>query len=248
MNIAEYRNQVSEQLRIQDIMRLMPKGESVLDIGARDGYFSVRLLERFKLVTALDVDLPSMKDDRIVCVKGDVTDLTFPSNTFDVVFCAEVLEHIPCKMLGKACAELARVAKSYVLIGVPFKQDIRVCRSTCSNCRKVNPPWGHVNSFDESRLKELFIGNLVETVSFVEENHSYTNFISSYLMDLAGNPYGTYSQEEPCIYCGSKLGNTPSMNLFHKICARTAVYLIQVQSHFLKPHANWIHILFRKVV
>ena len=24
-------------------------------------------------------------------------------------------------------------------------------------------------------------------------------------MDLAGNPYGTYGQEEPCIRCGQKL-------------------------------------------
>jgi hypothetical protein len=71
-------------------------------------------------------------------------DLGFADDFFDFVLCAEVLEHIPTASLSRACSELGRVSKHYVLIGVPYRQDIRVGRTTCWSCRKKNPPWGHI--------------------------------------------------------------------------------------------------------
>ena len=39
-------------------------------------------------------------------------------------------------------------------------------------------------------------------------------------MDLASNPYGIYSQEEPCIHCGAKLKPPPQRNLFQKVVTK----------------------------
>jgi len=246
MDLTEYRKSKSEIERIGDLMRLIPEGVSALDIGARDGFISKLLANHFPTVTALDLEQPSIEHERIQCVKGDITALSFSDASFNLVFCAEVLEHIPTHMLETACRELARVSKEYVLIGVPYKQDIRVGRTTCGNCGKVNPPWGHVNRFDENRLLKLFSDFTVAKQSFVGETDARTNLLSCALMDMAGNPYGTYSQEEPCGHCGAILSSPPERNFWQKILTKTAFIGIDAQKPFLKPHSNWIHLLLRK--
>ena len=245
-DLFEYRESKSEQDRVEDIFNLMPVGESVLDVGARDGYISTRLADRFESVTAMDLQAPSIDDERVYCAKGDVTKLSFPADFFDVVLCAEVLEHISPELLGEACSELARVAKRYVLIGVPYQQDIRVACSTCRKCGGVNPPWGHVNSFSEAKLKALFLSMEVVKVSFVGESNEYTNWLSTYLMWAAGNPYGTYSQDEPCVFCGAKLEPPLPMNALQKLGAKCAVWGMKTQSFFYGARANWMHVLFCK--
>ena len=247
MDLTEYRNSASEKVRVSDLMSLLPEGgTSVLDIGARDGFISRLLTDHFSMVTALDLAQPSIEHQRIRCVKGDITALHFADASFDLVFCAEVLEHIPTHMLATACHELARVANEYVLIGVPYKQDIRVGRTTCGGCGKVSPPWGHVNTFDENRLSELFPEFTVAKQSYVGETDMRTNRLSCMLMDIAGNPYGTYAQEEPCIHCGVILTNPPERTLWQKVLTKAAVIGTSAHKAFLRPHPNWIHLLLRK--
>ncbi len=247
MELTDYRNSDSEQARIADLMRMAPAvGASALDVGARDGYLSKLLAKRFEQVTALDLTLPEFDFPRVTCVQGDITALQFADASFDLVFCAEVLEHIPSNLLATACRELARVSKNHVLIGVPYRQDIRLGRTTCGHCGGINPPWGHVNTFDEHRLAGLFPGFTVASQSFVGTNAAATNNLSTWLMDLAGNPYGTYVQDEPCIHCDHKLLPPPERRLWQKIATKLAFAGTRLQKPFLKPHGNWIHILLTR--
>lgn len=229
-------------------MALVPSGSGgrALDVGARDGWFSALLTQRFTSVVALDLEKPTIEHPGIECVQGDATDLAFCDNAFDLVLCTEVLEHIPSKNLLQACSEIQRVAQKYIIIGVPFKQDIRIGRTMCYTCGKRNPPWGHVNRFDELSLRKLFPLCDAQTTSFVGVNHSRTTALSTFLMDLAGNPYGVYDQEEPCIHCGARLKAPPPRNLTQKICTRLAIWMDNIQQPFHDPHPNWIHVLFQK--
>ena len=247
MDLQEYRLSDSEIKRTEDLENMFPKdGNLALDIGARDGHFSKILVGYFKKVFALDLSIPSISHDKIECVKGDITKLTFTDGSFDFVFCSEVLEHIPVKLLKTACNELSRVTKSRLLIGVPYKQDIRVGRTTCVSCGKKNPPWGHVNSFDEKKLAELFPKLKIETISYVGNNNEATNCFTAFLLDLAGNPYGTYEQEEPCVYCDTVLRAPKTRTFLQKLVSKMAYIILMLQKPFIKPHANWIHILFTK--
>jgi SAM-dependent methyltransferase len=247
IEMSVYRNTPLEQERISDLMNVIPKGQdSVLDVGARDGYLSRLLTEHFASVTALDLEKPSIAHDRINCVEGDLTRLEFDSGSFDVALCAEVLEHIPGKGLEQACRELSRVAKSYVVIGVPYRQDTRLGRTTCQSCGRSNPPWGHVNVFDEWRLTELFLPLRLVGVTFVGSSRSRTNTLSSWLMDVAGNPWGTYDQEEACIHCGKEIGKPAKRNLAQKLCSRLAFSLYAAQSRIISARPNWIHMVFDK--
>src|SRR5262245_21526446 len=106
-NLLEYRSSSLEQSRIANLMGLIPAGlKSALDVGARDGYLSKKLIERIPEVTALDLDVPVIDDPRIRCVQGDAAKLGFPDGSFDLVFCAEVLEHVPRPALEVVCREL----------------------------------------------------------------------------------------------------------------------------------------------
>lgn len=244
-NILSYRENASEKLRTADLLKLIPQGlSSALDIGARDGFYSRLLGEYFSEVTALDLEKPGFVFDRVLTVAGDATRLPFPENSFDFVFCTEVLEHVP--ELEKACREIARVARQQVLIGVPYKQDLRVARTKCRSCGRRNPPWGHVNRFDEHRLAALFPELTPIAQRFVGSNCEATNVFSAKLMDLAGNPWGTYQQSEPCVYCGAKIFYSGHRSVATTLFAAAAVRIDWMQSLFATRHANWIHMLFAK--
>lgn len=247
MNLGEYRAAPAEQNRANDLLRLSPaSGDVALDIGARDGHFSRLFAERFARVVALDLTLPAIDHPKVECIKGNAAALPFESDTMDFVFCAEVLEHIPPEMLAGVCQEIQRVGRDKILIGVPYKQDIRVGRTTCYSCGKKNPPWGHVNSFDEARLAALFPQCTIQEISFVGSTTEQTNAVSARLMDLAGNPYGTYTQDEPCVHCGAQLVPPPERTFAQKVLTKFGFWTRQASTIFGSPHGNWIHLLLSK--
>ena len=244
-DLTAYRASDKEKRRTADLLRLMPsRGARALDVGAREGFFARLMAERFDQVVALDLEKPGFEHPGVVCVAGDATALAFEDNQFDLVFCAEVLEHVPTDGLAAACRELARVCRGTVLIGVPDRQDLRVGRTTCGACRRPNPPWGHVNRFDEDRLRTLFSGCSVREVSHVGSTDEASNALSAWLMDQAGNPYGTYEQDEPCVHCGQPLGGPPQRSFPQKLLTKLAFGARALTPP--QPRANWIHILFDK--
>lgn len=244
-DLEQYRQSELEQARSADLLRLLPRGRrSVLDVGARDGYFSRLLTDYFETVTALDLEKPPFQIPRVWPVAGDVTRLQFPDSSFDAVFCAEVLEHVSA--LEQACRELTRVARHEIVLGVPYRQDIRVSRTTCRSCGKANPPWAHVNSFDEKKLRKLFPGAVLQATSFIGTNSSVTNPVSTMLMDWGGNPWGSYEQDEPCIHCGAALVAPNGRSAMKRVCSGIAARLNRLQASLSRPHANWIHVVFVK--
>jgi len=233
--------------RVEDTIRLVPRdSKSVLEIGARDCYVSRLLTCVAESVTALDLEIPTIDHDRIIPVAGDVTSLAFEDNTFDVVFCTEVLQHIPPTLLQTACDEISRVSSRFILIGVPYKQDLRVGRTKCGTCGKRNPPWAHLSAFDKPRLMGLFGKLELIQESFVGQTRERTNFLSTLLMDMAGNPNGTYHQDERCVHCGAKHVRPGERTLLQKALTRAAFVIRTMQLRFVTPRPIWINVLFQK--
>jgi hypothetical protein len=247
MELDQYRASDTERERIVDLMKLIPSGiSSAIDIGARDGFISKKLAGKGLQVTALDLEKPDISGENIRCVKGDLTNLTFSDGAFDLVLCTEVIEHIPPDLLQKACNELKRVSTKYLIVGVPFRQDIRVGRCTCAKCGAFNPPWGHVNSFDLGKLTSLLHGFEIVKVSYVGTAAKGTNWLATVLMDLAGNPYGTYIQDEPCVNCGAALVLPPPRSFVQKVLTKTSIWLTRAHQSFMRTHPNWIHLVLEK--
>jgi cyclopropane fatty-acyl-phospholipid synthase-like methyltransferase len=234
-----------EQLRLERLISLLPKNvTSVLEIGARHGVMTQRLAEIYDQVTALDLKKPLFQIDGVRTVEGDVQRLEFPDNSFDCVICTEVLEHVPD--FGAGAKELVRVSNNYILLGVPYRQDTRVGRTTCVHCGNISPPFGHLNSFDEGKIRSLFSGAEISAIEYVSENRERTNIVSSWLQDLGGNPYGTYDQEEACIHCGGKLESPKQLPAIRRLAAALGSRLYRLQYALNRPRPTWILVLFKK--
>jgi hypothetical protein len=112
--------------------------------------------------------------------------------------------------------------------------------------RFINPPWGHVNSFDEDRLSKPFSPLKTDRRDLVGQASAGTNALSAHLMNYAGNPFGTYEQEEPCLQCGQRMSRPASRTPLQRVATRMAVMLKQAQALFHQRRGNWIHLRFSK--
>lgn len=99
----------------------------ILDAGCGEG-FGLEYLHRecpaLKLAAGdLDVDALSWGRANLqhtaALVNLNIHHLPFPDNTFPLVICLEVLEHLPDSVVG--LRELARVSSGYVLLSVPHE-------------------------------------------------------------------------------------------------------------------------------
>jgi len=245
MGPGRYRRSLAERRRTEDLLKAVAEGgRTALEVGARDGLHSAWLTGYFESVIALDIEPLRFRVPRVTNVQGDVTSLCFRDDCFDAVICAEVLEHV--RDVEKACQEVVRVAKRSVVIGVPYRQDLRVGQTTCRNCGRTSPPWGHLHSFDERRLKELFPALEIVSTSFVCEVRRRTNPVSAWLMGLAGNPWGSYDQQEPCVHCGRKLEAPARRTFVQRVASAIATRLDKLQNRLARPRPAWIHVVLAK--
>ncbi|MCJ7631551.1 class I SAM-dependent methyltransferase [Candidatus Bathyarchaeota archaeon] len=98
--------------QIDEIVSLNPT--SILEIGVGNNFVSNYLkYRRFDIVT-LDIDRRLRPD-----IAGSVLNIPFRDETFEVVACYEVLEHLPYEHFSKAMLEICRVSNSHVLLSLP---------------------------------------------------------------------------------------------------------------------------------
>lgn len=95
--------------QIQESISLKP--EKILEVGIGNGFVSKYLKERGLNIVTLDIDR-RLKPD----VVGTILDLPFADESFDVVGCYEVIEHLPFDDLNKALSEIFRVSNSFALL------------------------------------------------------------------------------------------------------------------------------------
>jgi ubiquinone/menaquinone biosynthesis C-methylase UbiE len=98
--------------QIHEIILLKPK--NVLEIGIGNGFVSKYLKERETEVTTLDID--KRLNPNII---GSLLELPFDNESFNIVTCYEVLEHLPYKDVSKALSEIYRVSNSHVILSIP---------------------------------------------------------------------------------------------------------------------------------
>ena len=106
--------------------------EPLLDVGSGRGVFLLPFMEEFPhvQVTSLDLlekrvvflnELAAGGYSQLTAYNKNICDWPFPENSFDVVTLLEVLEHIP--EVDKAVAAAVKMAKKYVVVSVPSKED-----------------------------------------------------------------------------------------------------------------------------
>jgi len=141
--------------RIQKTLFLIPQDvKTILDAGCGNGLITNVLHQQYQ-VSALDVSAVALENVHCPKVVASVTEIPFPADSFDLVNCSEVLEHLTDDELIKALAELKRVAKQYILIGVPHREQLAKLYYRCAECGHIAHPYGHLQSFCDARLSGL---------------------------------------------------------------------------------------------
>lgn len=109
--------------RIEKIIELTaPEGKEIVEVGCNEGFVSKALLENgAKKVIPVDYD-QAMCDKAnnmfgVDAVCGNILNLPFTDQSFDIALGCEVLEHISNPFKG--LSELFRVAREKVIITVP---------------------------------------------------------------------------------------------------------------------------------
>ena len=103
---------ISYWYQINEILGREPR--RVLEVGVGNKFVSGYLDSRGVEVVTVDIDERLEPD-----VTAPVTVIPFADASFDVVFCCQVLEHLPYENFRPALQELRRVASGIVLISLP---------------------------------------------------------------------------------------------------------------------------------
>ena len=131
---------------------------SVLEVGCGEGLLADHLIRRARpdRFEACDVALrpaPDL-DPQIALREASIYALPYPSASFDLVICCEVLEHLSDPAAG--LAELARVSRRHVLLSTPWEPVWRALNLARGHyLRDLGNTPGHVQHFSRRAIREL---------------------------------------------------------------------------------------------
>ena len=120
--------QENDWRRIEYISSLLPKTNSVLDIGIGNGAFLnlLILLNRFQRILGIDIRRHSkfttlFESQLYQIMYASVTNLPFSNKSIDIVTCMEVLEHLDKQSFLAALHELRRISR-FLIVTVPYNE------------------------------------------------------------------------------------------------------------------------------
>lgn len=103
---------------IKDIKSRFPNGAKILDVGSGEFGIATYIGKGYE-ITGTDIDFGKKRQAGFKIVKASAEKLPFKDNSFDVVTCIDVMEHLPKKIRKKSTEEMVRVGKSVVYISFP---------------------------------------------------------------------------------------------------------------------------------
>ncbi len=134
--------------------------KTILDVGCGNGAFINRLAhefpERFEKIVGLDPCREALTYVKTEKVNENINGIPFEANSFDLVSCLEVLEHLPQQDFEKGLSEIQRVSKKYILLSVPNDEVLEQMLVLCPQCCCAFNPYFHMRSFNKENLRRLF--------------------------------------------------------------------------------------------
>lgn len=111
-NYSTKKRFISYWHQINEITKLNPN--NILEIGIGNGFVSNFFKKGNYSIVTLDIDKQLNPD-----IISSITNLPFADNSFDVIACYEVLEHLPFDLFEMCLKEMHRVCRSHVILSVP---------------------------------------------------------------------------------------------------------------------------------
>jgi len=150
---------------ISTIKDLSPN--AILDAGCGEGFTMNKLIQLKigKKVEGVEYSEESIFFGKKLFPKlsikqGSVYELPYKDNSFDLVLCTEVLEHL--EEPSKALREILRVSKEYLLITVPNEPFFRLSNFLRGkNISRLGNDEGHINHWNPRSLRKLLNQNKI---------------------------------------------------------------------------------------
>ena len=206
-----------EQHRIETIGSLMPaEVKTVLDIGSGGGEIVEALRNGGLRVVATDCSAATLSlygGDRVLC---ESKDLPFDNQSFDMVTCTEVLEHLDDTRYAGTVREIGRIAGTYALISVPNGEDLHQTMVKCRACRHLYTLYGHVRRLDRAVMQDLLPGFRVIQEALGDVDLLY-NRVLLWTRQHLGRRWA-YWEHAVCPVCGTKPRHPGRRNMIVLAC------------------------------
>jgi SAM-dependent methyltransferase len=129
--------------------------ETIIDVGCGDGAITNALGQQWA-VTGVDSSRTALQHVTTEAVLADARELPFADSSFDLAMSSQMLEHLDDATYHAAVVELRRVARRYLLISVPYREDLDVRMIRCPVCGSREHVWGHLRRFTPESLMNDF--------------------------------------------------------------------------------------------
>lgn len=154
--------------RIVETVSFIPREvNQLLDVGCGNGVFCNYLaIERNNIeITGLDRSETALKYLKTAKILGDITHIPFSDGKFQCVTCLEVLEHLTIEDYAKAIDELARVSSRYIILSVPYNENLEKNLTQCPKCKTAFNLDLHLRSFNKNDLEALLLHQDFECIT-----------------------------------------------------------------------------------
>jgi SAM-dependent methyltransferase len=181
----------------------------ILDVACGNGAITNRLDDYW--IVGGDRSLTALRYVTGRAVQLSADSLPFSDRALDLVMCHQALEHFSERVFHSAVCELARVARRYLLISVPYRERLAQQDARCADCRHTYHVWGHVRRFRRVReVRELFPGFVLRIHAFCGRENSYMTPPGLWIRQRLGGRWAV----EPtavCPRCGSRSQSAPGL-------------------------------------
>ncbi len=185
--------------RFEALLKIMKflKFRNFLEVGCAEGYYLKFITKKdsspeFHRV-GLDISKAYLFKAKIntcgaTLVLGDASNLPFKDNCFDLVFCSEVLEHVPDPK--KVFAELTRTSKKYLLLTVAGENLFYYLMNKLKLIKPEKEPFANVGQghIYEMRIKDIISKwapeKYLKTIKCIVDCHFPIAFLQRHKMPI----------------------------------------------------------------
>ena len=232
--------------RIKKTIDLIPNDiDSLLEVGCGDGRIINQLVGKYNKICGLDISHNALKHVKTEKVQGRIENLPFEDNSFDLVLCCEVLEHLPDDIYQDALKEIQRVSNEYILITVPNNENLDFQMVKCPECGVSSHRYGHLRSFDTNNLFSLLEDfEIINIKTFLTDQIILNGFIFK-LLNTFNLSKSQFQKGESCYWCGYSPDTEVSKNV---PSADKNSKLTKIKKYIpTKKSGGWEMVLYKKV-